>query len=129
MTTDHNAKPARREREKSPGKTRWWKRLLKLAVGLVLVVLVLVAAFVGALLYKHNRIVGAKPGQLQTKVQPGELGRWVNPFIGTGGWPWVCGHNFPGAMMPFGMVQSQGAYISTKVRLWMLRVLPMSNCR
>ncbi len=105
MTTDHNEKPARREREKSPGKTRWWKRLLKFGVGLVLVVLVLVAAFVGALAFKHHRIVGAKPGQLQTKVQPGELGRWVNPFIGTGGWPWVCGHNFPGAMVPFGMVR------------------------
>ena len=27
--------------------------------------------------------------------------RWVNPFIGTGG----HGHTFPGATMPFGMVQ------------------------
>lgn len=105
MTTAHNQKPARREREKRPGKTRWWKRLLKFTVGLVLVVLVLVAAFVGALIFKHHRIVSARPGQLQTKVQPGELGRWVNPFIGTGGWPWVCGHNFPGAMTPFGMVR------------------------
>ena len=27
--------------------------------------------------------------------------RWVNPFIGTGG----HGHTFPGATLPFGMVQ------------------------
>ena len=27
--------------------------------------------------------------------------KWVNPFIGTGG----HGHTFPGATMPFGMVQ------------------------
>ncbi len=79
--------------------------MLKLALGLILVVGLAVAAFVGALVFNYHRIVSAKPGQLQTAVQPGALGRWVNPFIGTGGWPWVCGHNFPGAMVPFGMVR------------------------
>src|SRR5215203_4031158 len=34
-------------------------------------------------------------------AQPGDLTRWVNPFIGTGG----HGHTFPGATTPFGMVQ------------------------
>ncbi|MBP6002096.1 MAG: GH92 family glycosyl hydrolase [Pyrinomonadaceae bacterium] len=34
-------------------------------------------------------------------AQPKDLTRWVNPFIGTGG----HGHTFPGATMPFGMVQ------------------------
>src|SRR5688572_6772184 len=34
-------------------------------------------------------------------AQPRDLTRWVNPFIGTGG----HGHTFPGATMPFGMVQ------------------------
>src|SRR5204863_4874401 len=29
----------------------------------------------------------------------------VNPFVATGGIPWVCGHNFPGAMVPFGMMR------------------------
>ncbi|MCC6822245.1 MAG: GH92 family glycosyl hydrolase, partial [Verrucomicrobia subdivision 3 bacterium] len=90
---------------KPAAKTRWWKRLLKVALASGLLVGLLGAAFVGALVLKHNRIVGAKPGQLPTRVQPGELGRWVNPFIGTGGFPWVCGHNFPGAMTPFGMVR------------------------
>src|SRR5688500_15937239 len=33
--------------------------------------------------------------------QPRDYTRWVNPFIGTGG----HGHTFPGATMPFGMVQ------------------------
>ena len=42
---------------------------------------------------------------LLTQVRPAEIGRRVNPFIGTGGFPWVCGHNFPGAMVPFGMVR------------------------
>src|SRR4030095_7407683 len=32
---------------------------------------------------------------------PLDFTRWVNPFIGTGG----HGHTFPGATLPFGMVQ------------------------
>src|SRR5207249_4506931 len=82
-----------------------WKRLLKFAICLVLLLVVSCATFVGALVFKYHRTVGAKPGKLQTKVQPKELGRRVNPFIGTGGVPWVCGNNFPGAMVPFGMVR------------------------
>ncbi len=34
-------------------------------------------------------------------AQTRDYARWVNPFIGTGG----HGHTFPGATMPFGMVQ------------------------
>ncbi|HQZ95937.1 MAG TPA: GH92 family glycosyl hydrolase [Pyrinomonadaceae bacterium] len=34
-------------------------------------------------------------------AQTRDLAKWVNPFIGTGG----HGHTFPGATMPFGMVQ------------------------
>jgi predicted alpha-1,2-mannosidase len=103
MTDDDKENPALFHREKR--KTPWWKRILKFTLCLILLVAVLCAAFVGVLVFKHNRIVGVKPGKLQTKVQPRELGRWVNPFIGTGGFPWVCGHNFPGAMVPFGMVR------------------------
>ncbi len=36
-----------------------------------------------------------------TAAQPRDYTSWVNPFIGTGG----HGHTFPGATMPFGMVQ------------------------
>ena len=86
-------------------KTTRWKRLLRFSLSLIIVVAVSCAAFVGALVFKYKRIVGAKPGRLQTMVQPKEFGRWVNPFIGTGGIPWVCGNNFPGAMVPFGMVR------------------------
>jgi predicted alpha-1,2-mannosidase len=38
-------------------------------------------------------------------VQPGTLGKDVNPFIGTGGTSYLCGNNFPGATVPFGMVR------------------------
>lgn len=38
-------------------------------------------------------------------VQPGELGREVKPFIGTGGIYYLCANNHPGAGAPFGMVR------------------------
>ena len=38
-------------------------------------------------------------------IQPGTLGKEVNPFIGTGGISYLCGNNFPGASVPFGMVR------------------------
>jgi predicted alpha-1,2-mannosidase len=38
-------------------------------------------------------------------TKPGELGRWVDPFIGTGGLPWTSAMLFPGATAPFGMVR------------------------
>jgi predicted alpha-1,2-mannosidase len=87
------------------GKPSRWKRLLKFGLYLVLVVVVTCAVLVGALVWKHHHIVAAKPGGLPTKVQANDLARCVNPFIGTGGTPWVCGNNFPGAMVPFGMVR------------------------
>ena len=38
-------------------------------------------------------------------VEPGKWGRDVNPFIGTGGVSYLCGNNFPGAAVPFGLVR------------------------
>ena len=91
--------------EKAQKGTACWKRVLKVLLCLVLGIVASGAAFVGVLVFRYYRIVGAKPGALQTQVRPGELGRRVNSFVGTGGIPWVCGHNFPGAMVPFGMVR------------------------
>ena len=55
---------------------------------------------------KYKSIVAAVPQNSSPQAQPGELGQFVNPFIGTGGFPfWVCGFNFPGATVPFGMVR------------------------
>lgn len=80
-------------------------RWLRAASAFGLLGLFVAVAFVTTLVIQHHRIVGAKPGVLETKVQPRELGREVNPFIGTGGYPWMCGNNFPGAMAPLGMVR------------------------
>lgn len=55
---------------------------------------------------RYRLIVHAKPRPNERFASPSyPLVKTVNPFIGTGGYPWVCGNNFPGASMPFGMVR------------------------
>jgi predicted alpha-1,2-mannosidase len=98
------------------------KRLKKIAkitvfaigmtIGLVLIVILITY-------YKYNAIVKATPKNQTEDIGPGQLGNYVNPFIGTGGFPnWVCGFNFPGATVPFGMVrlspETMSFYNSTK---------------
>ncbi len=83
----------------------WLKRL---AIGVAAAVLLLVLAagvFVGGLAFHYKRIVGAGPGSVGTDARPGDLGRWVDPFIGTGGVPWMCANNYPGVSQPFGVVR------------------------
>ena len=82
------------------------KRIIKIIFrGLGLVILAGLL-FLGMLWIKSRHIVNAEPHPMPGAARPlrpliGE----VNPFIGTGGYPWVCGHNFPGATLPFGMVR------------------------
>lgn len=82
----------------------WWRVLRFAGIGVLGVVLV-AGGFVAVVAWQYRGIVGAERRGWRTGVEPGERGRWVNPFLGTGGFPWVCGHNFPGAMVPFGMVR------------------------
>ncbi len=39
------------------------------------------------------------------EVSAGELGQYVDPFIGTGGTPWTCGMLSPAATVPFGSIR------------------------
>ena len=57
-----------------------------------------------ALAWGACTLYGASP-VLPTSAKPGELGRHVDPFIGTGGVTYLCGHEFPGASLPFGMMR------------------------
>ena len=49
--------------------------------------------------------VGLPRNVQMPEADEGEYGQWVDPFIGTGGYPWVSGMLFPGATTPFGMVR------------------------
>lgn len=55
---------------------------------------------------RYKNTTGAKPGQWHTSAHAGEIGQWVNPFIGTGGFPtYTSADVIPGATCPFGMVR------------------------
>ena len=77
-------------------------KIFFISLGIILFLLVL---FVAAMWMTYRGVVAELPGQMPVPAQSGELGQWVNPFIGTGGIPWVCGYNFPGADLPFGAVR------------------------
>ncbi len=80
-------------------------KLLKwIMIGLGALLLVAIL-FIGSL-YSYFTYRNNQPfGQLKTAFKPGKLGQNVIPFIGTGGYFWVCANNFPGASMPFGVVR------------------------
>ncbi|MCX5757716.1 MAG: hypothetical protein NTU83_04275 [Candidatus Hydrogenedentes bacterium] len=80
------------------------KRILKWFACIVAVLpAVPVLGVLGFVGYYYS-IVLPTPGALKTGVTPGELGAMVNPFMGTGGYPWLCAHDTPAATTPFGMV-------------------------
>jgi len=81
------------------------KKLLKWGM-IVLGALLMIAILFVSSLYTYFTYRNNQPfGQLKTFFEPGKLGRNVVPFIGTGGYFWVCANNFPGPSMPFGVVR------------------------
>ena len=73
----------------------------------VLLTLVCITLFTISLaVVKYKSIVASVPYNTSSQAKPGDLGKFVNTFIGTGGFPyWVSGFNFPGATVPFGMIR------------------------
>jgi hypothetical protein len=65
MTNFDKQEPAGLNVQKLYSKTPLWKRLLKFALSAVFVVVLLLAAFVGAFVFKYQRVVRARPGDLQ----------------------------------------------------------------
>lgn len=89
----------------TPPRARGWRRVARTAFVGGSALLTLAALGLGAVWLRYRAIVSALPDRGRDLAHFQERGRWVNPFIGTGGVPWVCGHNFPGAMTPLGMVR------------------------
>jgi len=81
------------------------KRLLKWAFCFVCGVIALPTIGILGVWGYYESIVRIEPGGLEPPVAAGELGALVNPFIGTGGVPYMCAHDTPAATTPFGMVR------------------------
>jgi predicted alpha-1,2-mannosidase len=76
-----------------------------LLYGILFLLLVSVLVVLGTF-FRYKYTVGAKQGQLNVSARPGEVGQLVNPFIGTGGFPWyTSADDIPGVTLPFGMVR------------------------
>ena len=84
---------------------RWPIRILKWIFGLILVFILLILVGIGGVVGYYKSIVNQKPGGLAVTHHPSELLSKVDPFIGTGGVPWVCAYNSPAATTPWGMVR------------------------
>lgn len=81
------------------------KRLFKWLGYLLLIVLAIpVLAALGAYGYECT-ITGAGPGTLDGAPNPEGLAAKADPFIATGGFPWMSGLNSVAACVPFGMVR------------------------
>ena len=82
------------------------KRILKIILKGLSLVLLAALLFAGGLWVTYRHVVNAEPRPMDFAAKPVlPLVKEVDPFIGTGGYPWVCGHNFPGASLPYGMVR------------------------
>ncbi len=81
------------------------KRILKYTLVSCCLLVALPVVAVVAMAGWYQSIVRQEPGGLPAAVGPGELGKEVNTFSGTGGIPYVCAHNTPAATTPFGMVR------------------------
>ncbi len=62
-----------------------------------LVFILIIAAFIGGC----GNVKNEESQNTQSNIPKKDLAKYVNPFIGTGG----HGHTYPGASLPFGMVQ------------------------
>jgi len=82
------------------------RKILKYLLYTILAVLIIFALIIFGIAITYQQAAGVKTGQMAVSVKPGELGKLVDPFIGTGGFPsYTSGDDIPGATLPFGMVR------------------------
>ena len=82
------------------------KKVLKYLIFVILSLLLIIALVILGIWVGYQQTVSIKQGQMEVSAKPGEFGRWVNPFIGTGGFPsYTSADDIPGVTVPFGMVR------------------------
>ncbi len=83
-----------------------FRKVLKIIKWAFLAVLLLLFGFFTWFYSRYQITVGANQGTMQIIPKPGSIGQWVNPFIGTGGFPtYTSADDVPGVTVPFGMVR------------------------
>ena len=81
-------------------------RILKYLLFTFLSLLLLSLTIIFAIYFRYQYTVRSETGKLEVPVKPGKMGQFVNPFIGTGGFPsYTSGDDIPGPTLPFGMVR------------------------
>ena len=81
-------------------------RILKYLLFAFLSLLLLALSIISAIYIRYQITVQRETGKMEVAVKPGEIGQFVNPFIGTGGFPsYTSGDDIPGPSLPFGMVR------------------------
>ncbi len=82
------------------------KNILKYLAYSLLALLIILGLVILGFCINYQRTVGVKQGEIEVSVKPGIFGSWVNPFIGTGGFPtYTSADDIPGVTVPFGMVR------------------------
>ncbi len=85
---------------------RFFKKLLSYLLYVVLSLLLIFSIVILNYTIRYKSTVAVKQNLLSVSARPGEVGRWVNPFIGTGGFPtYTSADDIPGVTLPFGMVR------------------------
>jgi len=85
---------------------KYIKRFLIYLANGIIFLLVITALLISFKFIQYKVTVSAKPGRLNTSARPGNCGRWIDPLIGTGGFPtYTSGDDIPGVTVPFGMVR------------------------
>jgi predicted alpha-1,2-mannosidase len=80
--------------------------LLKLLMYVVVLFIIVVISVMIGYMIRYRITVGAIPNRMAVSIKPGLYGQFVDPFIGTGGFPtYTSGDDIPGATVPFGMVR------------------------
>ncbi len=81
-------------------------RFLKWIFGIIGVFLLLILLSIGGFWWSYRSFVDVERVKVpETVVSEYPSAAKVNPFIGTGGVPWTCAYNFPGASLPFGVMR------------------------
>ncbi len=82
------------------------RKFIKIILKTIGVLLAFLVIAIGGIWWNYRIFVDAERKDVPSEIKANyPLASKVNPFIGTGGVPWMCAYNFPGVSLPFGMIR------------------------